>query len=239
MFQLFLYLFGILGVLSQEVNDHLNTRSNDESAGSSYYFYQQPEYPRDCTEAKNQCSANNLDGVYLIKPDGYPEPFEVYCDNIEGSGGWTVIYRLQDGSVLFDRTWTEYKIGFGFLSQEFWIGNDKLSFLTNQNTYELRIDVTSTDGLFFYITYNRFRISDEYSEYKLTSVGEYNGTEDEINQFLCPPNSEGEVYTSPNCTQRCYCTNGRFFVTMSTDVVPMQFVKKGTICCNVTATKVT
>ncbi|KAJ8018178.1 Fibrinogen-like protein A [Holothuria leucospilota] len=94
-----------------------------------------------------------------------------------GRGFSWVIHRFQNDSLLFNRNWTEYKLGFGFLSQEFWIGNDKLSFLTNQNTYELRIDVTSTDGLSFYVTYSKFRISDEYSEYKLTSVGEYKGTE--------------------------------------------------------------
>ena len=59
-------------------------------AGSSYFYYQQPDYPRDCAEAKNQCSTNNLSGVYLIKPEGYPEPFEVYCNNSADAGGWTV-----------------------------------------------------------------------------------------------------------------------------------------------------
>ncbi|KAJ8033995.1 Fibrinogen-like protein A [Holothuria leucospilota] len=209
--QLLWCLFWILeSVLSQEGNNHLNSGTNERSIGSSYFFYQQPEYPRDCTEARNQCSTNNLSGVYLIKPDGYPEPFEVYCDNTVDSGGWTVIYRLQDSSILFNRTWREYKIGFGFLSQGFWIGNEKLSFLTNQITYELRIDVTTVDGLSFYVTYSKFRISDEYGEYKMASVGQYNGSEDEINRFLCPPNSDGEVYTSPSCTQRCYCTSGQF-----------------------------
>ncbi|KAJ8034014.1 Ficolin-1 [Holothuria leucospilota] len=97
----------------------------------------------------------------------------------------SVIHRLQDGSILFNRNWTEYKTGFGFPSQEFWIGNDKLSFLTNQNTYELRMDVTSVDGLSLFVTYKKFRISDENSEYKLTSVGEYKG-EDNITAFVCP-----------------------------------------------------
>ncbi|KAJ8034016.1 Ryncolin-2 [Holothuria leucospilota] len=113
-----------------------------------------------------------------------------------------VIQRLQDGSILFNRNWTEYKTGFGFLSQEFWIGNEKLSFLTNQNTYELRIDVTSIDGLSFFVTYNKFRISDEYSEYKLTSVGEYSGSEvceerDNVLQCYC---NEGYVGDGVNCT---------------------------------------
>ncbi|KAJ8033368.1 Fibrinogen-like protein A [Holothuria leucospilota] len=195
-------------VSSQQRHYDPSSESNERNIGSSYFYYQQPEYPRDCTEVNNQCSTYNVSGVHLIKPDGYPEPFEVYCDNAVDSGGWTVIYRIQDGAVLFNRSWTEYKTGFGFLSQEFWIGNDKLSFLTNQNTYELRIDVTSSNDLSFCITYNRFRVSDEFSEYKLTSVGEYNGKRDEIDHFLCPTNSEDWIYISRDCSRRCVCNSG-------------------------------
>ncbi|PIK58789.1 hypothetical protein BSL78_04310 [Apostichopus japonicus] len=46
----------------------------------TYFVFQQPEYPRDCREVSNACSStHNTSGVYLIKPDGYPEPFEAYC----------------------------------------------------------------------------------------------------------------------------------------------------------------
>ncbi|PIK58399.1 Angiopoietin-related protein 1 [Apostichopus japonicus] len=86
----------------------------------------------------------------MIKPDGYPDPFEVYCDNIDSSGGWTVIQRRTDGSIDFRRDWDSYKSGFGFLSHEFWLGNEKLSFLTNQKKYQLVIEITtSSDALTF------------------------------------------------------------------------------------------
>ncbi|KAJ8033986.1 Fibrinogen-like protein A [Holothuria leucospilota] len=196
--------------LGQQLNNYPTSESKEGVVGSSFFYYQQQGYPRDCSEVRNQCSTHNVSGVHLIKPDGYPEPFEVYCDNTDDSGGWTVIHRLQDGSVLFNRNWTEYKNGFGFMSQEFWIGNEKLSFLTNQGPYELRIDIKSADDMCFYLTYNKFRISDEYSDYKIISVGEYNGSEEEINRFLCPSNSEGRVYLSQNCSSRCSCTSGHF-----------------------------
>ncbi|PIK59636.1 Fibrinogen C domain-containing protein 1-A [Apostichopus japonicus] len=61
-----------------------------QSSDSSYFVFQQPEYPRDCKEVLNTCSStHNTSGVYLIKPDGYPEPFEAYCDNEFNNGGWT------------------------------------------------------------------------------------------------------------------------------------------------------
>lgn len=59
--------------------------------GFTYFVFQQPEYPRDCREVSNACSStHNTSGVYLIKPDGYSEPFEAYCNNDLDAGGWTV-----------------------------------------------------------------------------------------------------------------------------------------------------
>ncbi|PIK42341.1 Fibrinogen-like protein A [Apostichopus japonicus] len=56
-----------------------------------YFLFQTPEYPRDCHEVLNQCSSTNAkSGVYLIKPDQYPEPFQTYCDHNTTSGGWTI-----------------------------------------------------------------------------------------------------------------------------------------------------
>ncbi|KAJ8019018.1 Fibrinogen-like protein 1 [Holothuria leucospilota] len=141
----------------------------------SYFFYQQPEYPRDCKEVYTQCSSDNSSGVYTIKPDGYPKPFEVYCDNQISTGGWTVIQRQIDGSLTFKRTWEDYRNGFGFLSGEFYIGNDKLSHLTNQAVYELRIDMMLSNGSFFYIRYSEFRISDEWSHYTLVNAEGFSG----------------------------------------------------------------
>lgn len=87
-----------------------------------------------------------------------------------------VVQRRNDGSVTFQRDWMEYKVGFGFLSQEFWLGNEKLSFLTNQNKYELRIDFTYANGSSAYTLYTIFRISDGFSNYRLGYLGLFSGT---------------------------------------------------------------
>lgn len=87
-----------------------------------------------------------------------------------------VVQRRHDGSVIFQRDWMEYKVGFGFLSQEFWLGNEKLSFLTNQKEYELRIDFTYADGSSFHALYSTLRISDEFSNYRLGRLGQFSGT---------------------------------------------------------------
>lgn len=89
-----------------------------------------------------------------------------------------VIQRRFDGSIDFDRDWEDCNKGFGFPSSEFWIGNDRLSFLTNQNDYELQIDVLLSNGSPFYLKYDSFRISDEWGNYTFTIDAARNFTGD-------------------------------------------------------------
>ncbi|KAJ8033600.1 Ficolin-1 [Holothuria leucospilota] len=211
-----------------------NHNSNDATrgtVGSSYFFYQHSEYPRDCHEVYAQCSATNSSGVYLIKPDGYPNAFEVFCDNSIDGGGWTVFQRRVDGSIYFNRTWKEYKNGFGFQSNEFWLGLEKLSFLTNQKKYEVRINMENTAGLAFHVQYNVFRISDEYGDFRIIAVGEYSGTADNYIVF-CPTNME-----YGNCTCQATCEDPENVMECQTSCTEEEtcicregFLKKGEDC---------
>ncbi|XP_071837358.1 fibrinogen-like protein A isoform X2 [Apostichopus japonicus] len=152
-----------------------NRRNTDSDA--SYYFYQQPDYPRDCKEVFGQCDGESSDGVYLIQPDSYMEPFAVYCNNTVDGGGWLIIQRRFDAGVDFNRDWMEYKQGFGFVHREFWLGNEKLAYITNQKDYELRIDfVSRSDDHPYFAKYNLFRVSDEGTKYKLVGLGEYDSS---------------------------------------------------------------
>ncbi|XP_071837011.1 uncharacterized protein [Apostichopus japonicus] len=170
------------------------------SGQSSFFFYQQSTYPRDCTEVQEQCSSHNSSGVFMIKPDGYPEPFEVYCDNTDSSGGWTVIQRRADGSIDFRRDWDSYKSGSGFLSHEFWLGNEKLSFLTNQKKYQLVIEITTSSGYLIRVSYDHFRISDAFSHFKLGNLSNYSGENTDAITF-CPSNMDID-----NCSTACQRT---------------------------------
>lgn len=85
------------------------------------------------------------------------------------------MHRRDDGSIDFDRDWHSYKSGFGFLFREFWLGNEKISFLTNQKRYQLVIDLTISNGSMIRLSYDDFRIGDEFSEFKLANLGQYLG----------------------------------------------------------------
>ncbi|PIK59697.1 hypothetical protein BSL78_03359 [Apostichopus japonicus] len=138
-----------------------------------------------------------------------------------------VIQRREDNSINFNRTWDEYENGFGFLSHEFWLGNEKISYITNQRKYQLRMDITTESGCSFFVTYETFRISDSFSHYKLVSTGEYTGTTDPCIEW-CPTNKvlnrckcEGSC-ADPTCTESCSST--------PTCVCPDGFLMDGEDC---------
>ncbi|KAJ8311536.1 hypothetical protein KUTeg_010891 [Tegillarca granosa] len=86
-----------------------------------------------------------------------------------------VIQRRFNGKTDFDRTWEEYKHGFGKRSEEYWLGNDKIHLLTKRNYYKLRVDMEDFKGVHKYASYSTFSVRSESSGYVL-NVGGYNGT---------------------------------------------------------------
>ena len=90
-------------------------------------------------------------------------------------GGWTVSQRRQDGSVDFNRYWTDYNNGFGDLTGEFWLGLSKIHRLTKEGSNTLRVDLGDFEGNTRYANYFTFSVSDGSTEYILT-VGGYSGT---------------------------------------------------------------
>ncbi|XP_078616745.1 uncharacterized protein LOC144885018 isoform X2 [Branchiostoma floridae x Branchiostoma japonicum] len=130
-----------------------------------------PAPPADCAEYK--ASGQTTNGVYPL--GSLPPGVQAYCDMDTAGGGWTVIQRRQDGSVHFNRTWEEYKLGFGNPSGEYWLGNENIHLLTNQKEYSLRIDLQDWEGNQTFAEYSTFRVSDESDQYRLHISG-YSGT---------------------------------------------------------------
>ncbi|XP_078377828.1 fibroleukin-like [Oculina patagonica] len=126
----------------------------------------------DCSDLLK--SGHTQSGLYSVNPDGR-ESFTVYCDMRTDGGGWTVFQRRQDGSVDFYRGWNDYKAGFGQLTAEFWLGNDKIHRLTASRPSSLRVELEDWNGGKAYAKYGKFNIGDEQAQYRL-EVGSYSGT---------------------------------------------------------------
>ena len=89
-------------------------------------------------------------------------------------GGWTVIQRRLDGTTNFFRDWDAYKRGFGDLTKEFWLGNDKISQLTQAMSVALLVKVSDWDGETAIAKYGMFRVGSESLKYELT-IGAFLG----------------------------------------------------------------
>ncbi|XP_051859885.1 fibrinogen-like protein 1 isoform X1 [Drosophila albomicans] len=94
----------------------------------------------------------------------------------EAGGGWTVIQRRKDGSVNFNRPWSEYREGFGNLHGEFFLGLEKIHLLTQSQPHELFIFLGDFFNETRYARYSNFVIGNELEFYELKVLGNYSGT---------------------------------------------------------------
>ena len=171
----------------------------------------------DCSDLLK--SGHTQSGVYSVNPDGNGH-FNVYCDMRTDGGGWTVFQRRQNGSVDFYRGWNNYKAGFGQLTAEFWLGNDKIHRLTASRPSSLRVELEDWNGVRTYAKYGKFNIGDEQAQYRL-EVGSYSGTAGNSlayhnNMAFSTKDRDNDRHSSTNCAVRstgawwyhsCYYSN--------------------------------
>ncbi|XP_062131289.1 fibrinogen-like protein 1 isoform X2 [Drosophila sulfurigaster albostrigata] len=154
---------------------------------------------------------------------------------ITNNVGWIVIQRRKDGSVDFNRSWSEYKKGFGDERGEFFLGLEKIYLLTQSQPHELFISLTDFNNETRYARYNRFRIGNETEVYELKELGSYSGNagdamERHINEKF---SASGNDHSSENCSKiynsgwwfkngGCYLCNlnGRYAFTDTDKDIP-------------------
>uniref|UniRef100_A0A8D3B560 Fibrinogen C-terminal domain-containing protein n=1 Tax=Scophthalmus maximus TaxID=52904 RepID=A0A8D3B560_SCOMX len=128
---------------------------------------------RDCADAYK--AGQSVSGLYHIYISNRTEPVQVYCDMETSGGGWTVFQRRCNGSVDFQRSWSEYKTGFGDVLGEHWLGNEVLYLMTSQRQYSLRVELRDWEGNPAHSLYDRFTLTSERQQYRLYLRG-YSGT---------------------------------------------------------------
>ncbi|XP_033150142.1 angiopoietin-2-like [Drosophila busckii] len=128
----------------------------------------------DRAEATSCLPFDNSNDIQTIRVPGI-ESFRVPCDSTFAGSGWTVVQRRQDGSVDFNRTWDEYKNGFGDLRGEFWLGLEKLHLMTKFQSHELYIQLEDFNHEKRYARYSNFSIASESRFFELLTVGAYRG----------------------------------------------------------------
>nr|XP_045590571.1 angiopoietin-2-like isoform X2 [Procambarus clarkii] len=141
-----------------------------------------------------------------------------WCDmgqeSAKATGGWNVILRRRNttwGLIDFNRTWSEYRAGFGMPGEgEWWYGLDSLHALTYRQPYEVRILMHDIEMGYFQAMYSTFRVEDESSNYRLIMDGfSGNVTVDPVathhhGQPFSTHDRDNDDWTAGNCA----ATNG-------------------------------
>ncbi|XP_067109881.1 tenascin-N [Osmerus mordax] len=131
-------------------------------------------FPMDCTQLMK--NGNMKSGIYTIYVNSdQSKAMEVFCDMDTDGGGWLVLQRRNSGKLDFKRGWRQYVPGFGNMTDEFWLGLEKIYQLTNTPTqYALRVDL-GLGSERAYAVYDNFKIATARQKFKLT-IGKYSGT---------------------------------------------------------------
>lgn len=116
------------------------------------------QLPRDCS------SISGPAGVYLIHAG--QTPFEIWCNN-----GSSLIQRRFNGSVEFNRKFSEYVHGFGDPSAEYWLGLESMHIMTADNCSSMRIDMSDIYGGYWYAEYEHFYVGSGDGGYVLDVAG--------------------------------------------------------------------
>ncbi|XP_076000469.1 microfibril-associated glycoprotein 4-like [Genypterus blacodes] len=164
--------------------------------------------PVDCNDL--YVSGLGHSGVYSIFPAGPLTPVQVYCDmgcGDEPTGRkWTIIQRRMDGNINFYRGWDQYRTGFGQASGEYWLGLENIHALTQQKTYEMRVEMEDFEGAKVYAHFTTFSVGTEQDGYTLTLDGFENGgagtsmNDDNVKKFSTFDKDQG----THNCPKTYY-----------------------------------
>nr|XP_033793222.1 angiopoietin-2 [Geotrypetes seraphini] len=184
--------------LMETVHNLLTIVSPANSGNSAFMSTEEQILFKDCAEAYK--SGLTTSGIYTLTVPNTTEKIKTYCD-MDNGGGWTVIQRRIDGGVDFHRTWKEYKTGFGDISGEYWLGNEFVFQLSNQQRYVLKILLKDWEGNEAYSLYEQFYLESETQNYRIHLKG-YTGTAGKINSISQPGN---DFSTKDADNDKCIC----------------------------------
>jgi len=147
--------------------------------------------------------AKNITTNVTISTQPYPVP-------IVSVFGWIIFHQRLGYTFDWQLPWADYKVGFGSIDANFWLGLEKVHLLTSSQPYRLRVEIQErSTELWYSAEYWLFTIGDELSDkYRLDVTG-YSGDASDALHF------EGN-YNGNNCFG-CYYHDGMKFTTYDQD----------------------
>ncbi|XP_015226361.1 PREDICTED: fibrinogen alpha chain-like [Cyprinodon variegatus] len=120
------------------------------SVKSTVVERQQDFVGTDCVDLYQKHLNGETNGLFKIKPAGSTATVEVYCHQEGIMGGWLLVQQRESGAISFNRTWAEYRNGFGSVDAqgkgEFWLGNQNLHLLTKQQETMMKVELEDWEG---------------------------------------------------------------------------------------------
>ncbi|XP_005093742.1 ryncolin-1-like [Aplysia californica] len=117
--------------------------------------------PKDCESVST--ARGNQD---LYKVVTWTNGKRVPCEGTIDGGRWTIIQRRVNGRVDFERSWADYRMGFGDPHGDYWLGLDDMADLTRRSDQELRIDFLYK-GQNYTFKYFPFRVAPVQDNFRL------------------------------------------------------------------------
>ncbi|XP_034477517.1 angiopoietin-related protein 7-like [Drosophila innubila] len=157
-------------------------------------------------------NCGNSSGIQMIQVSGISEPFEVLCDNITMDFPWIVIQKRVSRDLDFNRNWQDYANGFGDVNDNYFMGLEKIYYLTKTQPYELYVHLESFKGQTGFARYSYFVLGSSRDQCRIQSLGIYTGNAGNAmsdildKRFITPYDSNrGGWWESNNCN-----LNGRY-----------------------------
>ncbi|TMW45654.1 hypothetical protein DOY81_009262, partial [Sarcophaga bullata] len=146
-------------------------------------------------EPSVRCKANSLETI--------TETVDLNCFG----KNWIVVQRRTDGSENFNRVWNDYKHGFGNISNEFFLGLEKLHQMTSSQPHELLIVLEDFDESKRYAKYDLFEIGTEAEQYELKTLGSYQGNAGDSLSYhkgskFSTPDRDNDQQPVMNCAEK-------------------------------------
>ena len=91
-------------------------------------------------------NGQTIDGDFKVFPDG-SSSFWVFCEM--SKGGLTRVLNKVNFTSIFNKSWAEFKIGFGDYFDNYWLGLENMRTLVSAKPTKMRVECTNTVNTFF------------------------------------------------------------------------------------------
>ncbi|XP_019766309.1 microfibril-associated glycoprotein 4 [Dendroctonus ponderosae] len=163
-----------LSSISQTSNEIKTQLEVGSAINAVFSGPQSAAVPSSCLDIKKS-NPTATSSVYLIQNKETKTPFYAYCNMEYQGGGWMAIQNRFTGEQDFYRDWQDYRVGFGNIAGEHWLGLERVHQLTGSEIHELLIELVDVNNAKTHARYSHFSLGSELEGYAMKVLGSFKG----------------------------------------------------------------